>query len=81
LAPLLRRRSERVSSLAIWNTVCRGRAARGSLIPSSQPACEDISDIVKREYGRGARESVRPAVMFGKHTVVDPETGLPLVFL
>ncbi|MDH3032637.1 hypothetical protein [Methylobacterium fujisawaense] len=35
---------------------------------------EDISDIVKRECGRQARESVCPAVMFGKHTVIGSET-------
>ncbi|APT30450.1 hypothetical protein MCBMB27_03934 [Methylobacterium phyllosphaerae] len=40
-----------------------------------------ISDIVKRECGRQARESVCPAVMFGKHTVTGSETVLSLVFL
>ncbi|MDE4911950.1 hypothetical protein PQI07_19530 [Methylobacterium sp. 092160098-2] len=45
------------------------------------PCAKTISDIVKRECGRQARESVCPAVMFGKHTVVGLETDLPLVFL
>jgi hypothetical protein len=29
----------------------------------------------------GQRDLPTLTVMFGKHTVVDPETGLPLVFL
>jgi hypothetical protein len=38
------------------------------------PCAKTISDIVKRECGRQARESVCPAVMFGKHTVIGSET-------
>jgi hypothetical protein len=47
---------------------------RGPSGSAERSVGEDISDIVKRECGRQARESVCPAVMFGKHTVIGSET-------
>ena len=55
--------------------VCRSLdAVRTDRSPQGRLLGEDISDIVKRECGRQARESVCPAVMFGKHTVIGSET-------
>jgi len=64
--------------------VCRGRylenAFAAAMISEDRqvrlmlPCAKTISDIVKRECGRQARESVCPAVMFGKHTVIGSET-------
>jgi hypothetical protein len=60
---------------AIWNmSLPQPGCCEDRSVPQGRLLGEDISDIVKRECGRQARESVCPAVMFGKHTVIGSET-------